>query len=68
VAGFARRFTQDGLQILEGIDGTPVIAKEISFDIGIVYFSNDVSFSLGREPLPQLWVRQERENQRFSEC
>jgi pSer/pThr/pTyr-binding forkhead associated (FHA) protein len=34
VAGFARRFTQDGLQILEGIDGTPVIAKEISFDIG----------------------------------
>ena len=51
VAGFARRFTQDGLQILEGIDGTPVLAKEISFDIGDRLLLNDVSFSLGPRTL-----------------
>lgn len=51
VAGFARRFTQDGLQILEGIDGTPVVAKEISFDIGNRLLLNDVSFSLGPRTL-----------------
>ena len=51
VAGFARRFTQDGLQILEGIDGTPVQAKEISFDIGDRLLLNDVSFSLGPRTL-----------------
>ena len=51
VAGFARRFTQDGLQILEGIDGTPVVAKEISFDIGDRLLLNDVSFSLGPRTL-----------------
>jgi len=51
VAGFSRRFTQDGLQILEGIDGTPVVAKEISFDIGDRLLLNDVSFSLGPRTL-----------------
>ena len=51
IAGFARRFTQDGLQILEGIDGTPVLAKEISFDIGDRLLLNDVSFSLGPRTL-----------------
>lgn len=51
IAGFARRFTQDGLQILEGIDGTPVLAKEISFDIGNRLLLNDVSFSLGPRTL-----------------
>ena len=51
VAGFARRYTQDGLQILEGIDGTPVVAKEISFDIGDRLLLNDVSFSLGPRTL-----------------
>lgn len=51
VAGFARRFTQDGLQILEGIDGTPVLAKEISFDIGDRLLLNNVSFSLGPRTL-----------------
>ena len=51
IAGFARRFTQDGLQILEGIDGTPVLAKEISFDIGDRLLLNEVSFSLGPRTL-----------------
>ena len=51
VAGFSRRFTQDGLQILEGIDGTPVVAKEICFDIGDRLLLNDVSFSLGPRTL-----------------
>lgn len=51
VAGFARRFTQDGLQILEGIDGTPVVAKEINFDIGDRLLLSDVSFNLGPRTL-----------------
>ena len=51
IAGFARRFTQDGLQILEGIDCTPVLAKEISFYIGDRLLLNEVSFSLGPRTL-----------------
>lgn len=51
VAGFARRFTNDGLQILEGIDGTSVTAKDICFDIGDRLLLNNVSFNLGPRTL-----------------
>ena len=51
VAGYARRYTQDGLQILEGVDGTPIVAKNISFDIGDRLLLNDVSFNLGPRTL-----------------
>ena len=51
VAGYARRYTQDGLQILKGVDGTPIVAKNISFDIGDRLLLNDVSFNLGPRTL-----------------
>jgi ABC-type multidrug transport system ATPase subunit len=51
VAGFGRRFTNDGLQILEGIDGTPISARNISFEIGDKPLLRDVSFNLGPRTL-----------------
>ena len=51
VGGFARRFTNDGLQILEGIDGTSVSAREICFSIGNKPLLQDVSFNLGPRTL-----------------
>lgn len=51
VGGFARRFTSDGLQILEGIDGTSVSARDISFSIGEKVLLQDVSFELGPRTL-----------------
>lgn len=51
VAGFGRRFTNDGLQILEGIDGTPISARNISFEIGDKPLLQDVSFNLGPRTL-----------------
>lgn len=51
VGGFARRFTNDGLQILEGIDGTSVSAREICFSIGDKPLLQDVSFNLGPRTL-----------------
>lgn len=51
VGGFARRFTLDGLQILEGIDGMSVAAREISFNIGDKLLLQDVSFNLGPRTL-----------------
>jgi len=51
VGGFARRFTNDGLQILEGIDGTSVSARNINFEIGEKPLLQDVSFNLGPRTL-----------------
>ena len=51
VGGFARRFTNDGLQILEGIDGTSVSARGIYFEIGEKPLLQDVSFNLGPRTL-----------------
>jgi ABC-type multidrug transport system ATPase subunit len=51
VGGFARRFTNDGLQILEGIEGTSISAREISFSIGDKPLLQDVSFSIGPRTL-----------------
>ena len=51
VGGFARRFTNDGLQILEGIDGTSVSARSIYFEIGEKLLLQDVSFNLGPRTL-----------------
>jgi ABC-type multidrug transport system ATPase subunit len=51
VAGFGRRFTNDGLQILEGIDGTPISARNIFFEIGDKPLLQDVSFNLGPRTL-----------------
>jgi ABC transport system ATP-binding/permease protein len=51
IGGFARRFTLDGLQILEGIDGMSVSAREIHFNIGNKPLLQDVSFNLGPRTL-----------------
>ena len=51
IGGFARRFTLDGLQILEGIDGMSVSAREIYFNIGRKPLLQDVSFNLGPRTL-----------------
>ena len=51
IGGFARRFTLDGLQILEGIDGMSVSAREIYFNIGKKPLLQDVSFNLGPRTL-----------------
>jgi ABC-type multidrug transport system ATPase subunit len=51
VGGFARRFTLDGLQILEGIDGMSVSAREIFFEIGNKPLLQDVSFNVGPRTL-----------------
>lgn len=55
VAGFGRRFTNDGLQILEGIDGTPISARNISFEIGDKPLLQDVSFNLGPRTLTAIF-------------
>lgn len=51
IANFSRRFTLDGLQILEGIDGTPVSAREVKFKVGERYLLDNVSFNLGPRTL-----------------
>lgn len=51
VGGFARRFTLDGLQILEGIDGMSLEARDISFSVGDKTLLQDVSFNLGPRTL-----------------
>jgi len=51
VGGFARRFTLDGLQILEGIDGMSISAREINFEIGNKPLLQDVSFNVGPRTL-----------------
>jgi ABC-type multidrug transport system ATPase subunit len=51
VGGFARRFTLDGLQILEGIDGMSISARGINFEIGNKPLLQDVSFNVGPRTL-----------------
>jgi len=51
VGGFARRFTLDGLQILEGIDGMSISARKINFEIGNKPLLQDVSFNVGPRTL-----------------
>ncbi len=47
----SRRFTQDGLQVLEGIDGTPVTTDGVTFEIVGRKLLQDISFTLGPRTL-----------------
>jgi len=51
IAGYRRKFTSDGLELLEGIEGVSVTAKNVSFDIGSKKLLDDVSFNLGPRTL-----------------
>jgi ABC-type multidrug transport system ATPase subunit len=51
IGGFKRKFTSDGLELLEGIEGISVTAKEISFEIGGKKLLDNVSFHLGPRTL-----------------
>jgi ABC-type multidrug transport system ATPase subunit/pSer/pThr/pTyr-binding forkhead associated (FHA) protein len=51
VGGYRRKFTSDGLELLEGIDGLSITAKGISFKIGEKKLLEDVSFNLGPRTL-----------------
>ena len=51
VGGYRRKFTSDGLELLEGIDGLSITAKGISFEIGEKKLLEDVSFNLGPRTL-----------------
>ena len=51
VGGYRRKFTSDGLEVLEGIEGISVTAKNVSFEIGGKKLLNDVSFTLGPRTL-----------------
>ena len=51
IGGFRRKFTSDGLETLEGIEGLAVTAKDITFSIGSKKLLDGVSFSLGPRTL-----------------
>ena len=51
ISGHRRKFTSDGLEILEGIEGLPVTVKGASFEIGSKKLLDDVSFNLGPRTL-----------------
>lgn len=51
IGGFRRKFTSDGLELLEGIEGIAITAKDISFDIGGKKLLENVSFHLGPRTL-----------------
>jgi ABC transport system ATP-binding/permease protein len=51
VGGYRRKFTSDGLELLEGIDGLSITAKEITFEIGEKKLLENVSFNLGPRTL-----------------
>ncbi len=51
ISGHRRKFTSDGLEILEGIEGLPVTVKGASFEIGSNKLLDDVSFYLGPRTL-----------------
>jgi ABC-type multidrug transport system ATPase subunit len=51
IGKYSRRFTQDGLQVLEGIDGTPVATEGVTFEIAGRNLLQDVSFTLGPRTL-----------------
>lgn len=51
VGGYRRKFTSDGLELLEGIDGLSITAKEISFEIAGKKLLDNVSFNLGPRTL-----------------
>lgn len=51
IAGYRRKFTSDGLELLEGIEGISVTAKNVSFEIGSKRLLDDVSFHLGPRTL-----------------
>ncbi len=51
IGKYSRRFTQDGLQVLEGIDGTPVTTDGVTFEIAGRKLLQDVSFTLGPRTL-----------------
>lgn len=51
VSGHRRKFTSDGLEILEGIEGLPIAVKGASFQIGSKMLLEDVSFNLGPRTL-----------------
>jgi len=51
VGGYRRKFTSDGLELLEGIDGLSITAKEISFEINGKKLLDNVSFNLGPRTL-----------------
>jgi len=51
IGGYRRKFTSDGLELLEGIVGLSITAKEISFVIGEKKLLDGVSFNLGPRTL-----------------
>lgn len=51
ISGHRRKFTSDGLEILEGIEGLSVTVKGASFQIGTKTLLEDVSFNLGPRTL-----------------
>lgn len=51
IVGHKRKFTSDGLEILEGIEGLSITAKNVSFSIGTKTLLDDVSFNLGPRTL-----------------
>ena len=51
ISGHRRKFTSDGLEILEGIEGLPITVKSASFQIGSKTLLEDVSFNLGPRTL-----------------
>lgn len=51
IAGYRRKFTSDGLEILEGIEGMSINVKEVSFEIGTKKLLDEVSFNLGPRTL-----------------
>lgn len=51
VGGMQRRFTSEGLQVLEGIDGTTVSLKNIHFSIKGKELLQDISLNLGPRTL-----------------
>ena len=51
IGGYRRKFTSDGLELLEGIEGLSITAKEISFEINGKKLLDNVSFNLGPRTL-----------------
>jgi ABC-type multidrug transport system ATPase subunit len=51
IGGYKRKFTSDGLEVLEGIEGISVTAKNVTFEIASKRLLDDVSFTLGPRTL-----------------
>ena len=51
VCGHRRKFTSDGLEVLEGIEGMSITAKNVSFAVGDKKLLDDVTFNLGPRTL-----------------